>query len=76
MVSGAVGNFNLTQLYRSARTLSGDAFADALFGWLRSTTAFDLGAVITSFPDRPGYMDARFIRRARLLDNDVTDRRG
>lgn len=60
MDNGANAKIDLSQLYRNARTLDGDAFAGVLFGWLRSAISFDLGAVITSYPDRPGYMDARF----------------
>ncbi|MDX2223923.1 MAG: helix-turn-helix transcriptional regulator [Rhodospirillaceae bacterium] len=40
--------------------MDGGAFAEAAFSWLRALFEFDKAAIITSFPDRPGYQDAWF----------------
>lgn len=47
-------------LYREA--LRGDTagFAAAAFAWLRSAIAFDAGLLVTTFPDRPAFLDAHF----------------
>ena len=48
-------------LYRAA--IGGDtaAFAAAAFAWLRSAIDFDAGLVVTTFVDRPAFLDAHFI---------------
>jgi DNA-binding CsgD family transcriptional regulator len=47
-------------LYRSARTLHGSAFAATAFAWLGRQLRFDAGTLVTSFADRPAYLDAHF----------------
>ena len=50
----------LAGLYRQARTLPGADFAAAAFAWLCSRLPFDAGTLVTSFVDRPAYVDAHF----------------
>lgn len=50
----------LVDLYRQARNLCGADFAAAAFGLLRSCLAFDVATLLTSFADRPAYLDAHF----------------
>lgn len=50
----------LADLYRQARSLCGADFAVAAFGLLRSRLAFDVASLLTSFADRPAYVDAHF----------------
>lgn len=47
-------------LYREA--IGGDlaAFAAAAFAWLRSVIEFDAAMLVTTFPDRPAFLDAHF----------------
>lgn len=47
-------------LYREA--IKGDtaAFAAAAFAWLRSAIDFDAALLVTTFPDRPAFLDAHF----------------
>jgi DNA-binding NarL/FixJ family response regulator len=47
-------------LYREAIRGDTAAFAAAAFGWLRGAIAFDAGLLVTTFPDRPAFLDAHF----------------
>ena len=47
-------------LYRQARTLHGAEFAAAAFAWMGRRLRFDAGTLVTSFADRPAYVDAHF----------------
>lgn len=51
---------DIAGLYRQARTLHGAEFAAAAFAWLGRRLRFDAGTLVTSFADRPAYVDAHF----------------
>lgn len=51
---------DLLRLLRQAQALELDAFATQAFAWLNGHLPFDTCAFITSFPDRPSYVDAHF----------------
>lgn len=47
-------------LLQAARTQSGEAFAAEAFAWMASKIPFDVATMVTSFVDRPAYVDAHF----------------
>lgn len=47
-------------LYREAIRGESAAFARAAFAWLRSAIDFDAALLVTSFADRPAFLDAHF----------------
>ncbi len=51
---------DLLQLYHQAHERPGESFGDHAFAWLQQYLRFDTGAIITSFSDRPAYLDANF----------------
>lgn len=50
----------LLALYAAAHRLDGADFARHAFTHLRTAFAFDAGTIVTSFVDRPAYVDAHF----------------
>ncbi|WP_345533096.1 helix-turn-helix transcriptional regulator [Viridibacterium curvum] len=51
----------LGQLSAQALTLGTEAFAQAMWDWLRSQIRHDRAALVTSGPAEPGYFDAHFL---------------
>ena len=49
-----------TPLLRAARQHDGEQFARAAFAWLAAQVHFDRGIFVTSFAERPAYLDAWF----------------
>lgn len=50
----------LLALYRESLRGEPAAFAERAFAWLRAHLPFDAGSLVTSFADRPAYLDAHF----------------
>lgn len=51
---------DLLQLYHQAHERPGESFGNQAFAWLLQYLRFDTGAIVTSFSDRPAYLDANF----------------
>lgn len=49
-----------TAVYREAVRGDTAAFAAASFAWLRTAIAFEAGMLVTTFSDRPAFLDAHF----------------
>lgn len=47
-------------LYRDSIRGDTAAFANAAFAWLRTALAFEAGLLVTTFADRPAFLDAHF----------------
>lgn len=55
-----IDHFSPVPLYRSALRGDTQRFARAAFDWLRAQVRFDAGMLVTTFADRPGFLDAHF----------------